>query len=80
MVTTSALTKGKSAKAPVTTLAIVFESPMMEMRKEAESLKNQEEEEWGDGKCAKYQKFLWDLLEKPTTSVAARVSRKICFG
>ena len=47
-----------------------------EMRKEAESLKNQEEEEWGDGKCAKYQKFLWDLLEKPTTSVAARVSRK----
>ena len=46
-----------------------------EMRKEAESLKNQEEEEWGDGKCAKYQKFLWDLLEKPTTSVAARVSK-----
>lgn len=46
-----------------------------EMRKEAESLKTQEEEEgWGDGKCAKYQKFLWDLLEKPTTSVAARVS------
>ena len=48
-----------------------------EMRKEAESLKNQEEEEWGDGKCAKYQKFLWDLLEKPTTSIAARVSRRI---
>ena len=45
-----------------------------EMRKEAESLKVHEEEDWGDGKCAKYQKFLWDLLEKPTTSVAARVS------
>ena len=45
-----------------------------EMRKEAESLKTHEEEDWGDGKCAKYQKFLWDLLEKPTTSVAARVS------
>ena len=45
-----------------------------EMRKEAESLVNHEEEDWGDGKCAKYQKFLWDLLEKPTTSVAARVS------
>jgi len=44
-----------------------------EMRKEAESLKTHEEEDWGDGKCAKYQKFLWDLLEKPTTSVAARV-------
>ena len=47
-----------------------------EMRKEAESLKNQEEEEWGDGKCAKWQKFLWDLLEKPTTSIAARVSSR----
>ena len=45
-----------------------------EMRKEAESLVSHEEEDWGDGRCAKYQKFLWDLLEKPTTSVAARVS------
>jgi hypothetical protein len=45
-----------------------------EMRKEAESLIAHEEEDWGDGRCAKYQKFLWDLLEKPTTSVAARVS------
>ena len=45
-----------------------------EMRKEAESLVAHDEEDWGDGKCAKYQKFLWDLLEKPTTSVAARVS------
>jgi len=44
-----------------------------EMRKEAESLVAADEEDWGDGKCAKYQKFLWDLLEKPTTSVAARV-------
>ena len=51
-----------------------------EMRKEAESLKNQEEEEWGDGKCAQFQKFLWDLLEKPTTSIAARVSRKVDIG
>jgi hypothetical protein len=45
-----------------------------EMRKEAESLIAHEEEDWGDGRCAKYQKFLWDTLEKPTTSVAARVS------
>lgn len=36
-----------------------------------------EEEEFGDGKCAQYQKWLWDLLEKPTTSISARVS-KIC--
>lgn len=45
-----------------------------EMRKEAESLRQREEEEFGDGKCAQYQKWLWDLLEKPTTSIAARVS------
>ena len=45
-----------------------------EMRKEAESLKTGEVEDFGDGKCAEYQRFIWDLLEKPTTSIAARVS------
>lgn len=45
-----------------------------EMRKEAESLRQREEEEFGDGKCAEYQKYLWDMLEKPNTSFAARVS------
>ncbi|KAF2362894.1 Potassium channel tetramerization-type BTB domain [Trinorchestia longiramus] len=43
-----------------------------EMRKEAESLKQREEEDFGDGFCAPYQKFLWDLMEKPQTSFAAR--------
>lgn len=46
------------------------------MRKEADSLKQREEEEFGDGKCAQYQKYLWDMLEKPNTSLAARVSTK----
>lgn len=46
-----------------------------EMRKEAESLRQrQEEEDFGDGKCSKWRKKLWDLLEKPQTSRAARVS------
>lgn len=45
-----------------------------EMRKEAESLRQRDEEEWGEGQCTQYQRFLWDLLEKPTTSIAARVS------
>nr|XP_045594876.1 potassium voltage-gated channel protein Shab-like [Procambarus clarkii] len=44
-----------------------------EMRKEAESLRQREEEDFGEGWCAPYQKFLWDLLEKPQTSLAARV-------
>lgn len=47
-----------------------------EMRKEAESLRQRDEEEFGEGKCAHYQKMLWDLLEKPTTSIAARVSHR----
>lgn len=46
-----------------------------EMRKEAESLRQREEEEFGDGKCAQYQKYMWETLEKPNTSLAARVSR-----
>ena len=47
-----------------------------EMRKEAESLKTADVDEFGDGKCAPYQRFLWDLLEKPTTSIAARVRKE----
>lgn len=45
-----------------------------EMRKEAESLRQREEEEFGDGKYSQYQKALWDTLEKPNTNLAARVS------
>lgn len=45
-----------------------------EMRKEAESLRQRDEEEFGYHRCAQYQKFLWDLLEKPNSSLAARVS------
>lgn len=49
-----------------------------EMRKEAESLRQRDEEEFGEGKCAEYQKYLWELLEKPNTSFAARVSSISC--
>lgn len=45
-----------------------------EMRKEAESLRQRDEEEFGEGKCSQYQKWLWDTLEKPNTNLAARVS------
>lgn len=48
------------------------------MRKEAESLRQRDEEEFGEGKCAEYQKYLWELLEKPNTSFAARVSPVGC--
>ena len=44
------------------------------MRKEADSLKQQEEEDFGKGVCAPYKKYMWDLMEKPQSSFAARVS------
>lgn len=51
-----------------------------EMRKEAESLRQREEEDFGVGRCAPYRKCLWDLLEKPTSSLPARVSIfNFCF-
>ncbi|QQP55529.1 Uncharacterized protein FKW44_008746, partial [Caligus rogercresseyi] len=43
-----------------------------EMKKEAANIKNEVEEDFGDGKFAKYQRCLWDLIEKPHTSTAAK--------
>lgn len=45
-----------------------------EMRKEGEALNQLEEEDFGDGRWAKFQKIGWDIMEKPTSSVVARVS------
>lgn len=45
-----------------------------EMKKEMESLTEHDEDLFGDTKLERYQKFVWDLLEKPQTSLAARVS------
>lgn len=44
-----------------------------EMKKEAANISKEVEEDFGDGKFAKYQKCLWDLIEKPHTSTAAKV-------
>lgn len=44
-----------------------------EMRKEMDALSEHDEEMFGTSKLERYQKFVWDLLEKPQTSVAARV-------
>ncbi len=44
-----------------------------EMKKEASNIKKEVEEDFGDGRFAKYQKCLWDLMEKPHTSTAAKV-------
>ena len=50
------------------------ENVFEEIRKEAESLRQRDAEDFGTGMCAKWRERVWDLLEKPTTSMAARVS------
>jgi hypothetical protein len=44
-----------------------------EMRKEASNMKKEEPEVFAENTCGRYQKFLWDLMEKPDTSIAAKV-------
>ena len=44
-----------------------------EMVKEAQALKKETSEFWGEGPCARSQKFLWDLFEKPESSLGALV-------
>lgn len=46
-----------------------------EVRKEGEALDQLEDEDFGEGPCAKIQKFGWDMMEKPTSSFPARVSQ-----
>ena len=43
------------------------------MKKEANNVKKEVEEDFGNGKFAKYQRILWDLIEKPHTSTPAKV-------
>ena len=44
------------------------------MKKEAAQLKKEAFEDFfEDNRCGRYQRFLWDLFEKPHTSIAAKV-------
>ena len=45
-----------------------------ELRKEAESLQVRVAEDFGTGRFSELRRKVWDLLEKPQTSKAARVS------
>lgn len=44
-----------------------------EMRKDEENTLKPEEEDFGEGCCAKGRQKIWNLMEKPQTSMAARV-------
>ena len=50
---------------------------MTEMEKKAHELEVEDDEDFGVGCCVKYQKCIWDLMEKPESSRAAKVSQKI---
>ena len=50
------------------------ENVLEEIRKEADSLLERVVEEFGEGRCSDWRRRVWDLLEKPQTSMAARVS------
>ena len=43
-------------------------------------VKKEDEDDFGDGKFARYQKMIWDLMEKPESSTAAQASiNHVCF-
>lgn len=44
-----------------------------EMKKEITQLKKEEPDIFEDTRCGRYQEFLWNLLEKPDTSLAAKI-------
>ena len=46
------------------------------MKKEISQLKKEEPDVFEDSRCGRYQEFLWNLLEKPDTSLAAKVLLK----
>ena len=49
-----------------------------QMEGNSRKVKKEEEDDFGDGKFAKYQKMIWDLMEKSETSTAAQVGY-YCF-
>jgi len=55
------------------------EAVLEEMEIEASKLEKDVEDDFGEGKFAPYQKCLWDLMEKPDTSFAAKAVSFISF-
>lgn len=51
-----------------------------EIRKEAESIRQRDEDDFGGGRFSIWRQKVWDLLEKPTTSMAARVTILLFFS
>ena len=47
----------------------------MEFKDAWDCAKLEEEEDFSGGSCGKYQQRLWDLFDKPHTSIPARVGR-----
>ena len=51
-----------------------------EMKKEAsQRRKSTVEDVFDETRCGRYEKFLWDLMEKPHTSLAAKVILRLKY-
>ena len=55
------------------------EAVLEEMEIDAGKLRQDDEDDFGDGKFCKYQKCLWELMEKPDTSVSAKAVSFLSF-
>ena len=51
----------------------------MEFKEAWDSARLEEQEDFSGGSCGKFQQKLWDLFDKPHTSLPARVGRAV-FG
>ena len=49
------------------------EQEVVEFKEAWDSARLEEEEDFSDGSCGKYQQKLWDLFDKPHTSLPARL-------
>ena len=53
---------------------------VVEFKEAWDSARMEEEEDFSGGSCGKFQQRLWDLFDKPHTSLPARVGRPVLTG
>ena len=53
---------------------------VVEFKEAWDSARMEEQEDFSGGRCGKFQQKLWDLFDKPHTSLPARVGRAVLTG
>ena len=56
---------------------IIVKQEVVEFKESWDAARLEEEEDFTGGGCGKFQQKLWDLFDKPHTSLAARVGRPV---